>query len=83
MDMKIVIAVCVVLNFLGVLGSAFYWNRNTKLRILPVVLTTLSGCIYSALNPEISGFLEVAKVVGLSVLIGFGFYFTVWVQCKE
>ncbi|MFL1453166.1 hypothetical protein ACJO5Y_01830 [Marinobacter sp. GN3S48] len=82
-DMKIVIAICIVLNLLGVLCSAFYWKKNPKLRTAPIIFTTISGFIYAVSNPEIVGFLEVVKVVGVSILIGFGFYFSVWFQCKD
>jgi len=34
-------------------------------------------------NPAISGLLGGLKVLGISLFLGFGFYFTVWIQCNE
>lgn len=81
--MGIVKAFCIALNLLGPACSAYYWNKNPKLRLAPVVFSTISGLVYAVSQPEISGFLEGAKFVGVSILIGFGFYFCIWIQCKD
>lgn len=83
MEMKVVILVCIGLNLLGVFGSAFYWDRKPTLRMMTILITTLSGCIYALSNPEIAGVFEVLKFIGISFLIGIVFYLSVWFQCKD
>jgi uncharacterized membrane protein HdeD (DUF308 family) len=83
MDISHLAILCIVINLSGVFLSAYLWNKRPKFRKLSILSSTLSGLVYTAINPSIIGVIEMLKVVSVFFLIGVVFYFTVWIQCRE
>ena len=81
MDIESLALVLVGMQLTAVVLSAYNWNKRRWLRKAPIPTAGACGLIYI-----LSGHGENAsswELVGVSFLIGVGFYFCVWVQCRE
>ena len=79
--MEVLAIVLISIQVSAVVVSAFFWNKIKFLRKSPIAASLLCGIIYNALTSDLnSSFLSIMLA---SLFIGIGFYFSVWIQCKN
>lgn len=80
---SLMIIIFVVINFLVAVKSVMLWDQNPILRRSIIVSVTASGALFAIFDPNINGLTEALKITFLYFLIGCGFYFSIWIQCKD
>ncbi len=68
---------------LSTFACGFFWNRKPILRKLPIYYGLFSGVIYAFFGQDSHSIIEPLKTIVASLIIGIGFYFSAWIQCKE
>ncbi len=69
------------IQLLSVVASAYYWNKRAWLRKAPILVAVVCGLVYALSRNEPQS--SILWVLTISLAIGIGFYFSVWVQCKN
>lgn len=69
------------IQLLSLVVSAYNWNKRVWLRKSPIIVSLLCGLIYILARDELKN--SALEVLAISLAIGIGFYFSVWVQCKN
>ena len=75
--------VALFLTIGGTFLSAYYWDKKPRLRLSPVYGGTLAGIVYSLFSDKVSGPSQFVTATLLMFFVGWGFYFSVWVQFRE
>jgi hypothetical protein len=81
MTTEMLALVLVSIQIASVLVSAYNWNKRAWLRKAPIPASLACGAIYVALNQSLQS--PAWLVVLIFLCIGIGFYFAVWVQCRN
>lgn len=63
--------------------AAYYWDKNRRLRWSPIPATIAGGVVYLAFGPVPITAAFVVKIIATSLILGFLFFFVVWIECRE
>ncbi len=63
--------------------SAFFWNRKPALRKSTIYYGVFSGFLFALFGHDHQSISKFVEIVLRSLLIGIGFYFFTWIECKE
>ena len=63
--------------------AAYYWDKKRRLRWSPILATLIAGIVYLSFGPSPLTALFVGKIMATSLVLVFGFYFVVWIECRE
>ena len=63
--------------------AAYYWDKKRHLRWSPIPATVAGGIVYLSFGPIPLTTIFVAKILATSLVLGFLFYFVVWIECRE
>lgn len=72
-----------VLIVVGMSIAAYYWDKKKRRRWAPILATAIGGLVYLSFGPTPLTTIFAAKVLSTSLVLGFLFYFVVWIECRE
>lgn len=67
----------------SVIVSTYFWESRSNLRLSPVIVSTLVGFSFAIHSDKVSGVVESIGVVLLMLAVGWGFYFSIWIQLRK
>jgi len=81
MDNEQIAIILIIMQIASCFLSAYNWNRRQWLRKSPILTSVFCGFVF-----HLSGFnlhSSLLLLLLVSLLIGVGFYFSAWIQCKN
>ena len=63
--------------------AAYFWHKKKFLRWLPVPATLMGAIIYLLFGPVAVTPFFVVKIMATFLVVGFLFYFVLWIECRE
>lgn len=67
---------------LATVASARFWDRQPRLRLLPVYYSLIAGIVVAITSTSSPDALGILKCVAASLVAGTVLYISVWIQCR-
>jgi hypothetical protein len=83
MSLNQIVFVNLGLILVGMAIAAYFWDKKRHLRWLPIPATLAGGIVYLSFGPVPLTAAFIAKIMSTSLVLGFLFFFVVWIECRE